>query len=495
MADRLVVHLQQGDVEGKSDHGVQAFLGIPYAAAPFGELRMKPPAPPVAWDGVRDATQYGPTVPKGDYPPQYQPLLPEVTIAGDECLNLNIWTPDATASGLPVYVWIHGGSFMNGSGSVAQYAGASFARDGVVCVTINYRLGAEGFLYTEGETSNLGLLDQVAALEWVRDNIAAFGGDPAKVTVGGESAGAMSVTTLLSMPRAEGLFRSAIIESGAGAHTMSPQTGIRVLGYLAEALGVPPTRAAIAAVPPERVSEAAAALTNEVQTMPDPAKWGELVLSLLPFMPTVDGEVVPATPVESIARGQGADVSVLIGTNLEESRLFMVAPGVIGQIDEPTALMGISAYGASAQDAYGLYGKERAGARPGDILAAIVTDWFFRIPAIRVAEARGAAKTWMYRFDWRSTAFGGEMGAAHAVEIPFAFDNLDTDGVVPLLGEAPPQKVATAMHDAWVRFITDAEPGWAPYDTEQRTTQIFGDEPRVENDPNSAERRFWDGIR
>ncbi|PRZ42235.1 para-nitrobenzyl esterase [Antricoccus suffuscus] len=495
MADQPIVHVQQGAIQGTTDRGMQAFLGIPYAAAPFDDLRMKPPAPPVSWDGVRDASQYGPTVPKGDYPPQYQALLPEVTIEGDECLNLNVWTPDPTASGLPVYVWIHGGSFMNGSGSIAQYAGTSFARDGVVCVTINYRLGAEGFLYTPGETSNLGLLDQVAALEWVRDNIAAFGGDPAKVTVGGESAGAMSVTTLLSMPRANGLFRSAIIESGAAAHTMSPQTGDKVTGYLAELLGVEPTRAAIAALPRRQVFEAAAALTNEVQTTPDPAKWGEIVLSLLPFMPTVDGEVLPASPIESIAGGQGADVSVLIGTNLEESRLFLVAPGVIGMIDEQAALMGISAYGAPAKDAYALYGKDRAGAGPGDILAAVVTDWFFRVPAIRVAEARGGDKTWMYRFDWRSPAYDGRLGSAHAVEIPFAFDTLDSGGLEPMLGATPPQEVANTMHDAWVKFITDGDPGWSAYDVQTRATQIFGDEPRVESDPNSAERQFWDGIR
>src|ERR1700761_5113884 len=184
-----LVRINDGALRGKAEDGVQAFLGIPYAAPPFGANRMRPPQPAISWAGERDATSYGPTVPKGDYPPQYAVLFHEVVIYGEECLTLNVWTPDPGASGLPVLVWIHGGSFMNGSGSVAEYNGAAFARDGVVCVTINYRLAAEGFLYTgEGgppgaDGTNLGLLDQLAALRWVQDNITAFGGDPARVTV------------------------------------------------------------------------------------------------------------------------------------------------------------------------------------------------------------------------------------------------------------------------------------------------------------------------
>ena len=210
-----VVRLADGAVRGKVSSGVAAFLGISYAAPPFGAYRMRPPQHVLPWQGERDATAFGPTVPKGDYPPQYARLFPEVVVPGDDCLNLNVWTPDINAAGLPVLVWIHGGSFMNGSGSVGAYDGTAFARDGVVCVSINYRLAAEGFLFLGEGTANLGLLDQLAALRWVQDNISAFGGDPARVTVAGESAGAMSVTTLLSMPLAEGLFAQAIAQSGA----------------------------------------------------------------------------------------------------------------------------------------------------------------------------------------------------------------------------------------------------------------------------------------
>ena len=287
-----VVQLGDGAVRGLADDGVAAFLGVPYAAPPFGPNRMRPPQPVAGWTGTRDATAYGPTVPKGDYPPQYQPLFPEVVIPGEESLNLNIWTPEnvlagggpgsgggsgpggvSGSGGLPVLVWIHGGSFMNGSGSLGEYDGSAFARDGIVCVTINYRLAAEGFLFTgspggdaaDGE-ANLGLLDQLAALRWVQDNIAAFGGDPARVTVAGESAGAMSVTTLLSMPRSEGLFAQAIAESGAGAHTITAEQGQMMAGYLAAALGVPADRESIKAVPLEKLVQAASDLVVEVQT-------------------------------------------------------------------------------------------------------------------------------------------------------------------------------------------------------------------------------------
>jgi para-nitrobenzyl esterase len=497
MARQPVVRLKDGAVHGKAESGVYAFLGIPYAAPPFGENRMRPPQPVQPWEGSRDATAFGPTVPKGDYPPQYRTLFPEVVISGDDCLNLNVWTPDPGAAGLPVLVWVHGGSFMNGSGSVGAYDGAAFARDGVVFVSINYRLAAEGFLFLGDGTANLGLLDQLAALHWVQRNIAAFGGDPARVTVAGQSAGAMSVTTLLSMPLAEGLFTRAIAQSGAGAHTLASQDARRVGGYLADALGVPPDRESIKAVPLDKLVRAASDLVASVQTSPDPARWGKLTLSLLPFAPVIDGQVVPAPPVEAMAAGRGSGVPLLIGSTLDEARLFLVAPGIIDFVDEPGLAAAAGAYGL-AGNGLAAYRANRPGGSPGDILAAVITDWFFRVPAIRVAEARGAsaaARTWMYRFDWPEPKANHGLGACHAAEIPYVFGTSARADVRPLIGDSPSQAVADRAHRVWVDFITRGEPGWAPYGTASRTTGLLTEKLSPVDDPAGDERALWEGIR
>ena len=497
-----VVRLKDGAIRGKTESGVSAFLGIPYAAPPFGANRMLPPQPVPAWEGERDATAFGPTVPKGDYPPQYAPLFPEVVIPGEDCLNLNVWTPDIGpdigAAGLPVLVWIHGGSFMNGSGSVGAYDGTAFARDGVVCVTINYRLAAEGFLYLDDGVANLGLLDQLAALRWVQGNISAFGGDPARVTVAAESAGAMSVTTLLSMPLAEGLFAQAIAESGAAAHTLTKDEGRMVGGYLADALGVPADRESIKAVPLDKLVQAASDLVVEVQTAPDPGRWGQLALSLLPFAPTVDGSVLPAAPLASFATGQGGNIPLLIGSNRDEARLFLVAAATIDLIDDTMLAAVAGAYGLSADD-LAVYRASRPGASAGDLLAAVITDWFFRIPPIRVAEARAASpapgSTWMYRFDHPEPQDNHGFGACHGVEIPFAFDTATRAEIRPLIGDTPAQAVADQVHRVWVDFITRGDPGWAPYDTARRTTGLLADTISAVDDPAGDERALWEGIR
>ncbi len=497
MTQGPAVRLSDGVVRGRTESGVSAFLGIPYAAPPFGANRMRPPQPVRAWAGERDATAFGPTVPKGDYPPQYVPLFPEVVIPGEDCLNLNVWTPDASAAGLPVLVWIHGGSFMNGSGSVGAYDGAAFARDGVVCVSINYRLAAEGFLFLDDGVANLGLLDQLAALRWVQENIAAFGGDPARVTVAGESAGAMSVTTLLSMPLAAGLFSQAIAQSGAAAHTLTRDEGRMIGGYLADALGVPPDRDSIKAVSLDKFVRAASDLVVEVQTAPDPARWGQLALSLLPFAPTVDGTVLPAAPLASLTAGQGGNVPLLIGSNRDEARLFLVAAATIDLIDEPSLAAVAGAYGLSG-DGLAVYRGNRPGGSAGDVLAAVITDWFFRIPPIRVAEARaasGAGHTWMYRFDHPDPQDNHGFGACHAAEIPFVFDTAGREELRPLIGDTPSQAVADRAHRVWVDFITRGDPGWARYDTARRTTALLTDTVTPVDDPDGGERALWDGIR
>ena len=495
------VHVTGGVVRGEMNNGVARFLGVPYAAPPFGERRMKPPAPVTPWDGVRDATAYGATVPKGDYAPQYQPLFPEPVIPGEDCLNLNVWTPfDALGTpSLPTLVFIHGGTFMNGSGAVSVYDGSAFARDGVVCVTINYRLGADGFLFTEEDrgtaNANIGVKDQIAALQWVRDNIARFGGDPARVTVAGESAGAMSVTTLLAMPAARGLFAQAITQSGAAAHTLPPDTAVTAAVTLAGLLGIQPTREAIKSTDIDLLVTTAADLVRDAQDNPDPQRWGALAARIIPFAPVIDGDSLPRHPLEALADGEASGVKVLLGTNSQEGRLFLVAPGMIDDIDEMALLASAAAYGLPTRD-IDVYRRNRPGASPGDLLAQIVTDWYFRVPALRLAEAheRGGGTAWAYLFDRPSPEENNRLGSAHAVELPYVFDTVTDPSVEKLIGLHPSQAVADSTHAVWVRFITEGDPGWPPYTTETRTTGVLADTITVVDDPHGEERVIWDGI-
>ncbi|MCU0483043.1 MAG: carboxylesterase/lipase family protein [Chloroflexi bacterium] len=494
-----------GRLRGALVDGVHSFKGIPYAEPPFAANRLRPPRPVAPWTGVREALDFGAEPPQPRLPPDdptaamvWDPAEP-----GEDCLNLNVWTPDPGASGLPVMVWIPGGMFEVCSG--ATYDGSRFARDGVVCVTINYRVGPEGFLFLADGAANLGLLDQVAALKWVRENIAAFGGDPATVTIFGESAGAMSVGTLLAMPRAEGLFRRAICQSGAADRVIAAETALRIGRELAERLGVEASREAIAAVLPDRLLGAAAELKADLFAHPDPARWGlEVVASALPWQPVVDGDVIPAHPIERIAAGAGAGVDVMAGSNLDDWGLFVIANG-LGQIGDEVLAGAVADHGFATAAAYGVSGERLAAyraaypaARPGELLAAIQTDWWCRIPALRLAEAHvpAAAATHMYEFAWRSPALSGAFGACHALEIGFVFDTLDLGPrqmLGPLLAGAS-QALAAEMHRAWVAFATSGDPGWPCYDLGRRATMRFDTVSGVVDDPRAAERAIWAGA-
>ena len=491
-----VVSLAQGQLRGVEKDGVLSFKGIPYAAAPFGSKRFAAPGDAPSWDGVRDAAEYGPTVPKPPYPTPIDQLLPEPVIPGDDCLNLNVWTPALDDDRRPVLVWIHGGAFVNGSGAVSAYDGSRFARDGVVCVTVNYRLGVDGFGLIDGAPANRGLLDQVAALRWVRDNILAFGGDPDSVTVAGESAGAMSVTTLLSMPAAVGLFRRAIAQSGAGHNVLPASTAATVSVALAERLGVRPTVDGFAAVPVAELVAAQAELSASIAAAPNPAAWGEIASHMMAFEPVIDGDVVPARPIDRLAEGVGTDVDVLIGTNTDEHALFLVPSGIVDLVNDAVLAMALTMLGADAGAVTAAYRAAQPEASPGEVMIAAVGDWFFRVPAIRVAEARLAhgSGTHVYEFSWRSPQFGGRLGACHALEIGFVFDNLHDPSGEPLAGSAPPQVLADEVHGAWVGFVKSGDPGWAPYG-DDRTVRRFGTPSETVIDPNSAQRQVWDGVR
>ncbi|MCK2238942.1 MULTISPECIES: carboxylesterase/lipase family protein [unclassified Crossiella] len=487
-----LVSTRHGDVRGtRTAAGILEFKGISYAAPPVGPNRFQPPRPPLPWSEPREATEYGPTAPQNPPEDPALALLPRVVIPGEDYLNLNVWTP-GTDERRPVMVFIHGGSFTGGSGSVPCYDGAAFARDGVVLVTINYRLGADGFLWFGQGAPNLGLLDQIAALAWVRDNIAGFGGDPANVTIFGESAGGMSVCTLLAMPAARGLFRRAIAQSGAGHSVISPSTAALIGTRLAQILGVAPSREAIAEVEPARLVAAQEQLAQEVVAKPDPALWGEVTRNLMPFEPVVDGDLLSAPPHECIAAGASADIDILIGSNTEEARLFLVPTGLLGLAPEPFLLAAAAGYRLPAEG-LARYRANRPGESPGELVAAIMTDWFYRIPLLRIAETHPS--THVYEFAWRSPAYEGTLGSCHAVELGFVFDTLADPGLGRILGDQAPQALADSMHRAWVDFATTGDPGWPAYRPDNRVSRLFNTVSSITTDDRADERAVWDGHR
>lgn len=490
----IEVQVGAGRVRGRVQDGVAVFRAVPYAAPPFGDRRFAPPQPPEPWTGTRDCLEPGPTAPKPPYRAVVADLLPDPVVPGEDCLHVNVWTPADAPGGdeaLPVMVWIHGGSFQNGSNAVPVYDGHAFARDGVVCVTVNYRLGVDGFARLAGAPDNRGLLDQVAALEWVRDEIAAFGGDPSRVTVFGESAGAMAVTTLTAMPAAHGLFHRVAAQSGAGHHVIHPESADKISAALAGLLGVEPTAEAMAAVPLEDLLTAHLELVGLVGKDPDPAKWGEVAANAMPFEPVVDGESLLGVPHVEIAAGRGADVDLLIGHNDDEHALFLWS--LLDTVGEEQVRLVLALFGAG-DGAWETYVESTGSTRAGDVMVAGLTDWFFRVPALRLAESRLAAgrDTFVYEFGWRSPVKDGVLRACHALEIGFVFDTLDVPEGRAMTGDAPPQALADDMHAAWVRFARDGNPGWPAYGEARRTRRFGGhDDGDVLDDPEPARRRLW----
>lgn len=489
----------QGLLVGRHRRKVQLFAGIPYAKPPTGALRFRAPEPPEAWEGPRDARRFGPAAPQLPG----EGLTNSLPIRWDEdCLTLNVVTPncrpaDEEGSGRPVYVWIHGGAYKHGQGSTPWYDGTSFAERGdIVVVTINYRLGALGFCDLGSHLGEdfvscgiNGTLDQVAALRWVRENIAAFGGDPNRITIGGESAGAFSVSNLLAMPSTKGLFQQAIAQSGALHHTFDPSDGKVIAGEFLESLGDPSADELMALSveelleAQERVSEDRGQSTGRSQE---------------PFYPVWGHELLPRDPRDLVADGHGCEVPLLTGTNEDELSLWGVSSMDADDLsdlvnratDEPAAMLAI-------------YRERLADEDPGWLACAIGSDRVFGIPAVRHAEYRHThgADTWMYRFSWDSRAFDGMFGAAHALEIPFTFNTIDRSGVEVFLGPGdPPTAVAEVIHDAWIAFIQEGDPStaslgdWPRYTPEKRTLMNFDEHSSLLHDPRPEERRSWDGV-
>jgi para-nitrobenzyl esterase len=499
-----------GAVRGVEDRGAVAFLGIPYAAAPVGERRFRPPQRLPRWDGVRDAVAYGPVPYQPRMPGVFGELATPIQPQDFDSLRLNVWMPSGGGAGLPVLVWIHGGAFYAGSGSDTIYNGARFARDGVVTVTINYRLGVEGFLQLGGhfdgfESSGCnGTADQVAALQWVQDNIAAFGGDPGNVTIAGESAGAMSVATLMAAPSAAGLFRRAIAQSGAGHNGLPVATAERIAGHFLERAGIAPGDVdGLQHAPVERVLAVQEAMTAELGATRDVSIYGEAASSAMPFQPTYGTPFLPSRPVDAIRAGSARDVELIVGTNVDETLIMIRALSDLfnEELVRATLEQVMAPAGRDGAAAFDLYRDQRPTAPPYEIASAAETDRIFRIPAVRLAEAQleHQPNVHMYRFDWRSNAFDGEMGAFHFLEIAFTFDNLDIAMAQDFTGPAS-QDLADVMHGAWVAFITDGSPQhaglpeWPRYRLDERTTIVFNDSCKLLDDPAAAERAAWDGV-
>ncbi|MDN5796097.1 MAG: carboxylesterase family protein [Intrasporangium sp.] len=490
-----VVRITTGQVRGDQHERVSRFLGIPYAAPAIGHARFEVPRPAPAWDGVRDATRHGPTALQAPYAAPVDTLLPSSVDDGPDYLNVGVWTPDPGGSGLPVIVWFPGGAFVRGANSIATYDGTAFARDGVVMVGVNYRLGVAGFPVLPDAPTNLGIRDQILALQWVQENVAAFGGDPGNVTIMGESAGGMSVATLMAAPPARGLFRRAIVQSGGGSTVGDPDDLRRVVEEVAARLGVPTTAEALGQVAPEALLEAQTAVGLELALGPDPARWGATTiragLGITGFFPCVDGEVVLGPPSEVITGGSTVPVPLLTGTTAEEFRLFVVPTGVAAAVTPEAMPLLAARYGWPAE-LVERYSANRPDAPPGDVVAAILTDGAFRLPTVQLAEAAGAAGSTahVYEFAWR-TDLVAELGACHALELGFVFDTLGREPGPTLVGPGAPQSLATEMHSAWVSFASTGDPGWAAYTPDRRAVMTFGVPSEVVVDPRGDERRAW----
>ncbi len=456
---RPEVAVTAGRLAGVREHGIDRFLGIPYAAPPFGRRRFAAPDPPDPWEGVRDASAFGPTAPQAPYGGGLERYLPTVEIPGDDILTVNVWRPADGDGALPVVVWVHGGAFTRGTPALDLYDGSAFARDGVVFVSVAYRLGQEGFAVADGVPENLGLLDVEAGLRWVRREIAAFGGDPAQVTAMGQSAGANALAMLLALPHAGELFDKVILQSGPLVALPRSKAG-RMTRAIAERLGIPPTREGLASVLPERLVEAQTALGGS------PLGRGPTVA------PVVGGDAVPRDPGEAFRSGAGSGIPVLIGVTSEEYRLWLVPSGAVDRVTRRGLTLARLASRVPAR-VVRAHRAHRPEATPGEILGEIAGDLLLRAPAWRLADARlspDAAPTWMYEFRWQSPVDG--LRAAHAMELGFVFDRIHAPDAVRLAGPDAPQELADAMHLAWLRFIVTGDPGWERWDT-RRLVEVF----------------------
>jgi para-nitrobenzyl esterase len=486
------VEIAQGKLQGVARDGVLRFNGIPFAKPPIGRLRWRMPEPPEPWAGVRDAAYFGNIAP--------QIASPSGGVLGgtpgtrsEDCLYLNIQTPACDSAKRPVMVWIHGGGFNTGAGSVGTYNGKYIVpRGDIVLVTINYRIGAFGFLNLHDASGGKlpgsgaeGLGDQIAALRWVKENIAAFGGDPGNVTIFGESAGGMSVGALLAAP--QGLFHKAIAQSGASDIGTERDAAARVAKAVLDKLaGTDPIEA-----PWETILE----IQKQVLEGPREVGLG------MPFAPTIDGTVLPKRAIECVAAGAAKGVPVMTGTTRDEWKLFTIAANNLKTLDEAglRKLTGRLVGEAQSDAVLAAY----TGGAPFDRWNAIMTDHSFFVPATRLLDAQSAhAPVYGYRFDWASPLMDGALGSCHALELGFTFGTFRVKGAAPFFGSGPEaEALSDAMMDAWTAFAKAGNPSsdtsgtWLRYDGGKRATMVFGDgPPRMTSAPNETRRKAWESV-
>ncbi|HEV2636337.1 MAG TPA: carboxylesterase family protein [Actinocrinis sp.] len=502
----VIVRTAQGRVRGLARPGDQVFRAIPYTTAPVGPGRFARPEPHVGWDGIRDATRPGPRAPgleRTDFGAlDLSPVLGTIRESAGDYLSVTVTTPDTTARGLPVLVYLHGGGLTSGTGQADLYDGASYARDGIVLVTVNYRLGAPGWLHLPDAPDNRGLLDVLAALGWVAQNIHAFGGDPGRVTVAGQSAGAMIVACLLAAPAAEGLFCRAISQSGNGLCAYRPEHAYLVTRSFAGMLAQPPTAEALGRLPDERLVQALALMPGI-----DHAAHGLLdpTLGNSPLKPVIDGEVLTGQPADVVrATGRSTAESLLIGSNAQEGNLYLVPHSAARPVTEADLAAIAARRSHEPQQLISGYRARHPDADPGDLAGRIITD-LFNEGSQALASAHAAvpgARTFGYEFAWRSAAFGGTLGACHCVELPFTFAASNLPALygergllgpgmsthAPGAGEAI-AALAARTHAAWASFVTDADPGWSARSGHDLTTMRIDDTWELIESANSGSSR------
>ncbi len=464
-------------------HGIHIFRGVPCGKNPYlGALRLAAPEYVDPWSGVVEATAFG------DIPLQLSRGKQPKPVGGGDCLRLNIWTPAPGQGKCPVMVYIPGGGSTTCDNNDVRFDGTAFARDGVVLVTLNYRVNVDGFLKIQGVPANLALRDMLFGLRWVQDNIAAFGGDPDNVTVFGQSAGATHITSLLSSPLSKGLFRRAILQSPAALAQYDASLASKVAESLLTFYGVQNSRDAVSDLAPGKLLSFPAFLAVQNKK----PEWQRMLGgNTALFKPYYDGEILLKRPVDALAEGAARGVDIMVGSAEEEWRWYTVPNGAIDKIGEKAITGFVDATGLPASIVEG-YRKAGRGKTPGELFTALQSDFIFRMPANKVLESqnKGGGKAWAYSFAWKSDAADGRLGAAHSVDLPFVFktQHKKSARVKNTVGQNPPDSLADAMHGAWVRFAAKGDPGWTPFDTTRRMTMRFDVQSAEVSDPWKTER-------